>query len=490
MIKVRERLETERITHAIDTSDLHKETFGQYFTPYPIAQFMASLFPITNNDVHLLDPGAGIGVLTCAFLERIKNEKWHVPNIDITAYDIDSTVCDTLRENISYAAYSFENANIEILNTDFLDKTSFDFTWNIHKKYTHVIMNPPYKKIQTCSKEREEARAFGLETVNLYSAFMGAAIALTEKNGYIVAIVPRSFCNGVYYKPFRQFILKNCSIKHIHLFESRNQAFKDESVLQENIIIMLQKETAQDNVTVTYTENAIFKNMETLSVPFQQILNPKDKEAYFNIPTQIKEDEFINNSFTSIKQLGIQVSTGPLVDFRLKYVLHKDYAEGLVPLIYPVHLRNCKLEWPKESKKPNAIAPIEGIRKQLFPKGYYVLVKRFSTKEEKQRVVASLITPKDFITDTMAFENHLNVFHVNKSGLPEELAYGLIVWLNTSYVDEKFRLFSGHTQVNATDLRNLPYPPVEILAGMGRKVKTISLWDQKQFDLIVKGYVE
>jgi adenine-specific DNA-methyltransferase len=490
MITARERLETERITHAIDTSDLHKEAFGQYFTPYPIAQFMASFFPVTNNDVHLLDPGAGIGVLTCAFLERIKNEKWDVPNIDITAYDIDSTVCDTLRENISYAAYSFENVNIEILNTDFLDKTSFDFTWNIHKKYTHVIMNPPYKKIKACSKEREETRAFGLETVNLYSAFLGASIALTEKSGYIVAVIPRSFCNGAYYKPFRQFILKNCSIKHIHLFESRNQAFKDESVLQENIIIMLQKETAQENVTVTYSENATFKNMETLSVPFTQILNPKDKEAYFSIPTQIKDDEFINNSFTSLKQLGIQVSTGPLVDFRLKYFLYKEYAEELVPLVYPVHLRNYKFEWPKKSKKPNAVAPIEEVRKQLFPKGYYVLVKRFSTKEEKQRVVASLITPEDFVKDTIAFENHLNVFHVNKSGLPEELAYGLIVWLNTSYIDEKFRLFSGHTQVNATDLRNLPYPPVKTLTEMGKELKTISLWDQKQFDIIVKGSVE
>lgn len=112
------------------------------------------------------------------------------------------------------------------------------FFWN--EQFTHIIMNPPYKKILTKSPAREYARAFGLETVNLYSAFVGAAITQLKQGGSLVAIIPRSFCNGVYYKPFRCFILKNCAIKHIHLFESRNKAFKDESVLQENIIIMLQ----------------------------------------------------------------------------------------------------------------------------------------------------------------------------------------------------------------------------------------------------------
>src|SRR5574344_2006135 len=134
MIAVQERLETERITHAIDTSEVHKENYGQYFTPYPIAQFMASLFPVTNKDINLLDPGAGIGVLTCAFLERMKNEKWNVKNVNITAYDIDASLHDTLKENISLAATSFKNSNIEVLNADFLDKSSFDFLWKINKK--------------------------------------------------------------------------------------------------------------------------------------------------------------------------------------------------------------------------------------------------------------------------------------------------------------------------------------------------------------------
>ena len=53
----------------------------------------------------------------------------------------------------------------------------------------------------------------------------------------------------------------------------------------------------------------------------------------------------------------------------------------------------------------------------------------------------------------LGFENHLNVLHEDKHGLPEKLAYGLAAFLNTTAVDENFRRFNGHTQVNATDLR-------------------------------------
>jgi hypothetical protein len=75
--------------------------------------------------------------------------------------------------------------------------------------------------------------------VNLYSAFVALAVGEAAPGGQIVAIIPRSFCNGPYYRPFRDFILERAAIRHMHLFESRNKAFKDDEVLQENIIIRL-----------------------------------------------------------------------------------------------------------------------------------------------------------------------------------------------------------------------------------------------------------
>ncbi len=48
-----------------------------------------------------------------------------------------------------------------------------------------------------------------------------------------------------------------------------------------------------------------------------------------------------------------------------------------------------------------------------------------------------------------------------------ETARGLTVFLNSTILDDHFRVFSGHTQVNATDLRNMRYPSREQLRKLG-----------------------
>ena len=106
------------------------------------------------------------------------------------------------------------------------------------------------------------------------------------------------------------------------------------------------------------------------------------------------------------------------------------------------------------------------------------------SEEEKKRIVASLVTADDINTSSFAFENHLNVFHSDKKGLQKEVALGLIVWLNSTFLDNKFRKFSGHTQVNATDLRNLPFPSKEKLVELGKKLEKYDSWNQELFDSI------
>jgi adenine-specific DNA-methyltransferase len=109
-------------------------------------------------------------------------------------------------------------------------------------------------------------------------------------------------------------------------------------------------------------------------------------------------------------------------------------------------------------------------------------VRRFSSKEEKRRIVASVVRPADFNSDYIGFENHLNVFHVGRSGLSENLAYGLAAFLNSTIVDEHFRCFSGHTQVNATDLRLMKYPSFEVLLSLGLWAKQRAPLSQEAID--------
>jgi adenine-specific DNA-methyltransferase len=172
---------------------------------------------------------------------------------------------------------------------------------------------------------------------NLYSAFVALAMAEAVPGGQIVAIIPRSFCNGSYYRPFRDFILERGAIRHLHLFESRNKAFKDDEVLQENLIIRLERGGQQGPVTVSNSTDDRFSDLTTHEYSFDRIVFPDDPERFIHVPTSPEQNAIERSPAIRYTpaDLGIQVSTGPVVDFRLKAHLCDMPGPGAVPLLYP-----------------------------------------------------------------------------------------------------------------------------------------------------------
>jgi adenine-specific DNA-methyltransferase len=201
------------------------------------------------------------------------------------------------------------------------------------------------------------------------------------------------------------------------------------------------------------------------------------------LPNQ-EVDRLENSEAISFKldDLGLNVSTGPVVDFRSKEFIYLLPNESTVPLLYPTHFNGKEISWPKSGKKPNAIQLNETTKKMLYPSGYYTLVKRFTTNEEKQRVVARVINPTKLQSNFIGIENHINVFHSKKEGISKNLAYGLAAYLNSSLVDKYFRTFNGHTQVNATDLKQMNYPSLTTLTTLGKWARKIKSFDPKVID--------
>src|SRR5260370_16435132 len=103
----------------------------------------------------------------------------------------------------------------------------------------------------------------------------------------------------------------------------------------------------------------------------------------------------------------------------------------------------------------------------------YVVVKRFSGKEERRRPVAEIYDPSRVGGEKVGFENHLNYYHAGGRGLPERLAKGLAAFLDSTLADDYFRQFNGHTQVNATDLRSLKYPTRPQLEAIGARIDDV-----------------
>lgn len=479
-------VEQTRLKLSKNTEAKRKSQLGQFLTPASTAQFMARLFSSKDIiDCRLLDAGAGIGSLSSAFLERCITAELNFKKIEVTAFEIDNLIHEELNNLLS----SYKNRLpivYQILGDDFIEQAVNRIQFDFGNGFTHAILNPPYKKINSNSNFRLLLREVGIETVNLYSAFVALALAMMESGGEIVAIIPRSFCNGPYYRPFRDFILERAAIRHIHLFDSRSKAFKDDDVLQENVILLLERGGQQGDVTVTTSTDDSFADLVTHIHPFNRIVFSDDSERFIHVPISPEHNaiELSTAIRCSLDDVGIQVSTGPVVDFRLKNHLRELPEPSTVPLLYPVHFAGQNIEWPKLGiKKPNAIHRNAETEKWLYPNGFYCVVRRFSSKEEKRRIVASVVQPDTFVdAEMLGIENHLNVYHENKHGLPEALARGLAIYLNTTGVDENFRRSSGHTQVNATDLKMMKYPSRKALISLGEWAKYNDKPTQKTID--------
>lgn len=458
-----------------------KSQLGQFMTPPRVAEFMASLFSLPKSGpIRLLDAGAGQGALTTAFVkhsQRLPGDRL----ISALAIELDDEILPALSDNLAALG---DIADCKLVQCDFIEDASKRICLGKGAQFTHAILNPPYKKISNSSKHRALLRAAGLETVNLYSGFIGLALDLLEPGGELVAIIPRSFCNGPYYQPFRHFILRRAAIQHIHLFDARNKAFKDDAVLQENVIIKLVRGGNQGDVTVSTSQDDSFADYTEQRHAFARLVFPDDAGAFIHIPTGDDEQILERASFGhSLADLGLTVSTGPVVDFRLREELRTDPEAGTVPLLYPGHFTGSGLQWPKPGfKKPNAIRDCVATRKWLYPNGFYAVVRRFSSKEERRRIVANVIDPARLPTAMIGIENHLNVFHSKRQPISEDLAHGLATYLNASAVDTYFRRFNGHTQVNATDLRAMRYPSCDALISLGQWAKGLSSVSQEAID--------
>ncbi len=469
-------VERMRLRFSRSTEAKKKAKLGQFLTPERTARFMAGLFNSTPDKwCRLLDPGAGIGSLSCAFFERCLSGELHFEKIEAAAFELDNTLCDELNRSLSLYAEPL-GLEFEISCCDFI-ASAVSLIRAGRSNYTHAILNPPYKKIGSLSPERLLLREVGIETVNLYSGFMALVIGLMAPGGQVVAIIPRSFCNGPYYRSFRELLLKKSAIHRIHLFKSRSRAFRDDAVLQENVILFLERGGQQGDVVVSTSEDDEFRDMAVHTYPFDRIVLGGDLQRFIHVPTSTERSpiELYATMEHSLESINLKVSTGPVVDFRLKEHLRNTPTSGTIPLLYPAHFCGQRIVWPRPNiKKPNAIERNVATERWLYPNGFYCVVRRFSSKEEKRRIVASVVQPDTFGgVDVLGFENHLNVFHNDRRGLSEPLARGLAMFLNSTAVDCRFRRFSGHTQVNATDLRTMTYPSREQLIELGEWMMTL-----------------
>lgn len=462
---------------------------GQFMTPGPIARFMAGMFRTRRSSVRILDPGAGVGALTAALVERLLERAPLPQTISAVCYEVDVRLASALtgtllacRDRCAGLGVEF---NFAVRSEDYIAAQAQEARGLFGRQpvtYDCVITNPPYRKINSTSDTRQQLRAMGIETTNLYAAFMLLAARQLAPRGEFVSISPRSFCNGSYFLPFRRELLQLLDVRHLHVFESRTAAFSEDGVLQENIVLYATRNEGQGRaVRISVTDTA--GKVSARTVKADQVVHHNDVESIIHVSADAQTGDVskrIKSLPAMLGDLGLSVSTGRVVDFRAKDYLRSQPAPDTVPLVYAAHFGDGFIVWPNATtRKPNAIVNCPATVPLLVPRGYYVLTKRFSAKEEPRRIVAALYDPTKVEAEHAGFDNKTNYYHLRGTGMDEAMARGLVVFLNSSIVDSYFRSFSGHTQVNAGDLRRLSYPSASQLRELGQLPK---LADQSLVD--------
>lgn len=413
------------------------------------------------------------------------------------AYEVDTSLLGPLHRTLEHCRKHCFSLGVhftaDVHNADFIEAAvplvCGDLFNGSQTPFNATILNPPYRKINSDSRTRLLLRSAGIETSNLYTGFLALAAKLLIEGGEMVAITPRSFTNGPYFRPFRELFLRLMSLRRLHVFESRSVAFESEGVLQENIILHAVKSpTKPSSVVVSTSSGAPNAPVSARECEYDEVVLSNDPERFIHLiadDVQQEARQILARFRTSLAELGLEVSTGRVVDFRARQFLVSQPAYGTVPLIYPCHFNGGYVKWPKTpSRKPNAILDTEATQELLVPSAVYVLAKRFTAKEERRRVVACIYDPSRIRAARVGFENHLNYFHAHGAGLPLDLARGLAAFLNSTVLDVYFRQFNGNTQVNATDLRNLRYPSRSQLESLGHHLGDSSP-NQQELDHLV-----
>ena len=464
---------------------------GQFFTAPNIAKFMASLANIEKQEIRILDPGAGTGILTAAIFDLIINNSKNPMKIYLDVYETDKSIISLLNSFLleskrelsnhnHYLSFNIYDKDFVITNSYYIEGTLKNGLFNNKRLYDIVISNPPYFKLSKNSPEAISLISLVNGQPNIYAFFMAISAAMLNNEGQMIFITPRSFCSGLYYSKFRKWFVNHVMLSNIHLFSSRKNVFSNEDVLQENIIIKGIKNNGEINpnnlVKITTSEDDTFIDLESIEVPYSKIIYKRNGDLYIFIPTSELDLEIFESldKFPHImKHLNFGVSTGPVVPFRTKenliYSL-KENTENIVPLLWMHNFVNFELTWPV-FKNGNAIAikKNEDTRGLLIKKGNYVILKRFGSKEQKRRLQAAVLLEEDFKDfSCIGLENRLNYIHKKNGNLTKEEALGIATILNLNITDLFFRMLNGHTQINANELNALPLPALNKIIEIGR----------------------
>jgi adenine-specific DNA-methyltransferase len=139
----------------------------------------------------------------------------------------------------------------------------------------------------------------------------------------------------------------------------------------------------------------------------------------------------------------------------------------------------------KNEKKSQYIEYSDKSKSLLIDNKNYVFLRRFSAKGDKSRLIATPYYSEFTEHCKIGVENHLNYFYRLNGELNKVEVVGLAALLNSTLFDTYFRTINGNTNVSATELREIKFPPYKTIIEIGENLISKKNITQEMIDLTI-----
>jgi adenine-specific DNA-methyltransferase len=286
----------------------HRQKFGQFFTPLPVAEFMANwVADQAPTNSLICDPAMGLGV----FYQALRNIGYRK---SVRSHEIDPHILAHTQRTLKA-----DKRHITIKG-DYLQSWTLD-------KYHGVIANPPYMKFQDFGDRKDFFTDFEARTgtrlsgyTNSASAFLIKSISELSENGRLAYIMPLEFLTTGYGEQVKNILLNDGLLKTIIRFENEKEVFPD--ALTSVGILLCSKSENREGVrfiTVKSISELKDKNLESKGCMIDfSLLEPSTKWLrFFDAETvSLSEKNLVNLRHHGAFKRGI--ATGANEFFVLK----------------------------------------------------------------------------------------------------------------------------------------------------------------------------
>ena len=380
-----------------------KNVMGSYYTPHNVVGKIINNLDFSNGET-FFDPCCGSG----AYLLSLNAEPEQ-----IYAMDNDSVAVLVAKVNLllKFADTEFEP---HIFCGDFLKD-------NIgNKKFNYIATNPPWGAMMECGKR------------DSFVEFFVKSFGLLEKGGQMNFLLPESVLNVKKHRVLREFILDNCRLEKVTLFDKlfsgvltkyvdiqvRNSPKEDEYIFAENGV-----ENQVSLKSIELTQNKIFNNIsETDEVIIRKI---KEQGKFY-----------LNNS---IWALGIVTGNN-------NRLLAESEKDGCEAIYTGKEIEKYSLKSPKKFIKFDA-EKFQQVAKEEYYRAEEKLIYKFISKKP-----------------VFAYDNQKSLI-LNSANLLIPKIQGMSVktvmaFLNSEIFEYLYKVLFGEVKILKGNLEEIPFPEI------------------------------